>query len=99
MILNVNSIKPQIRESHTNETSEISVDSVDSISTANELVSINNESSYINSSGNSINSDEYSTQTFLETPISNLVREIYLVCNKHGPKTKHQYSTQTQIRY
>ena len=71
MVLNVNSIKTQIQENHTNETSEISVDSVDSISKTNELVFIHNESSYINSSANSINSEEDSTQTFLETPISN----------------------------
>ena len=71
MILNVNSIKPKIPESHTNETSDISVDSVDSISTTNELVFIHRESRYINSSGNSINSEEDSPQTFLEIPTSN----------------------------
>ena len=71
MILNVNSINSQIQENHTNETSEISVDSVDSISTTNELVFIHNESSYKKFSANSINSEEDSTQTFLETRISN----------------------------
>ena len=62
VIFDVKNIKPQIQVSHTNQTSEITDDSVDSISTINELVLTNNESSYINSSGNSI-SHQYSTPT------------------------------------
>ena len=85
----MNSIKPKIPESHTNETSDISVDSVDSISTTNELVFIHRESRYINSSGNSINSEEDSPQTFLEIPTSNSWF--------HRPSVLFQISIGTQV--
>ena len=48
---------------------------MDSISTTNELAFTHNASSYINSSGNSISSEEDSTQTFSEIPTSNFSAE------------------------
>ena len=73
MILDVNSIES------TDKTNEISVDSVGSISTPNELVFTHNESSYINSSGISISGEEDSTQTFSEILHLMSVQKIYLV--------------------